>query len=185
MEWEKLARHRNELYLERAQSLLTTLQQETDALEGHVDYSEKKYMAAREAMGGTVAIEAFRSLSESASQLVAATRESLTPSWIVFQSLGISKLYSDCSRAQFVFKNMVRGIIRKLADQGITAKLSAPAGLKKMERATVKMEIKYGGDVSRLTDIFRCTLIFDSLKDLYAAVHLIANKPSFRGPGWG
>merc|ERR1719201_3122491 len=52
-----------------------------------------------------------------------------------------------------------------------------------MERATVKMEIKYGGDVSRLTDIFRCTLIFDSLKCLYAAVHLIANKPSFRGPG--
>ena len=183
MEWSKFARKCNELNLERAKNLLTTLNQETDALKGHEDLSEEKYTAARKAMGGAAAIEAFRSRSENAARLIEDTRQQLTPSWIVFQSLGISDLYEHCSRAQIVFKETVQALISKLAEQGVVADLSAPSGLKKIERAIVKMQIKYGGDVSRLTDVFRCTLIFDSLKDLYAAVNLIAHTPTLRGPG--
>ena len=39
--------------------------------------------------------------------------------------------------------------------------------IKKKERAGVKVKIKYGGDVSRLTDLLRATIVFDSLQDLY------------------
>ena len=178
-----MAKATSDLYQQRAKKLLATLQQETEALKGHEDHSEEKYIAAREAMGGGAAIKAFRPQYEAAARSIKDVRESLVPSWVAFQSLTISNLYNHCLHAQLVFKHTVDALIVRLADEGITAALSAPDSLKKMERAIVKMEIKYGGDVSRLTDVFRCTLVFESLKDLYFAVKFIAVSPDLRGPG--
>ena len=182
MEWDKIAKATNDLYKQRAQTLLATLQQETEALEGHDDRSEEKYIAAREAMGGPEAIEALRPQYETAARAIKSIREGLVPSWVAFQSLTITNLYRHCLHAQVVFKHTIDTLIATLAKKGIPTTLSAPDSLKKMERAIVKMEIKYGGDVSRLTDVFRCTLVFDSLKDLYLAVQFIAVSPDLRGP---
>ena len=85
-------------------------------------------------------------------------------------------------QAREKFNDEIEALQKELDAEGTVSELSEP-GMKKKERASVKMEIKYGGDVSRLTDIFRATWIFETLEDMYKAVRLISTHESLKGPG--
>jgi hypothetical protein len=169
--------------LRRAERLLEELRTDTAALEGKEDDSEKLYKAARAKLGGTEELDKYKQIATEAARTVAATKHSLNDSWVIYQSLTLEELYLHCGKAREKFVDAVESLQQELLNTfNIKAEISEPQ-LKKKERASIKMEIKYGGDVSRLTDIFRGTMIFETLADMYTGVQLITTHQSLKGPG--
>jgi hypothetical protein len=170
-------------HLRRAELLLEELRTDTAALEGKEDDSEKLYNAARAKLGGTKELDKYKQIATEAARCVAATKHSLNDSWVIYQSLTLEELYLHCGKAREKFIDAVESLQQELLNtSNVKAELSEPQ-LKKKERASIKMEIKYGGDVSRLTDIFRGTMIFETLADMYTGVQLITTHQSLKGPG--
>ena len=169
--------------LRRAELLLEGLRRETAALEGKDDDSEVLYAAARAKLGGANELAKYKTIVDDAVKVVAVTKKNLNDSWVIYQSLTLEELYLHCSKAREKFVEVMESLQKELLEKvNVTAELSEPQ-LKKRERAKIKMEIKYGGDVSRLTDIFRGTMIFETIADMYAGVQLITAHSSLKGPG--
>eukprot|EP00398_MALV-I-01_sp_L67-1_P000849 gene849-840_t len=126
---------------------------------------ETSYAAALEEAGGLSQVAKFKSLSKQMEKMVDRHVEAHQVSPVqnnVFMLLNMEALYKEADNIMKVFDEFGKSIVDMLGGpQNVTWSKS----FKSRERATDKVTYRYGGDICKLTDIVRGTLVIHPVGD--------------------
>jgi hypothetical protein len=96
------------------------------------------------------------------SQKIQASTPAIKPTQIIADLDTIYKMASDADPE-------LRALIARIAED-TNGQTQFPNGLKGMERALQKINADYKGDASRITDITRGRIVYETLDDLYSGL---------------
>jgi hypothetical protein len=89
-------------------------------------------------------------------------------------SNNLDELYKQAPEADKELRKIVTDIAKQTHGDPLLARL------KSRQRAEAKLEADYGGDASRVLDISRATIKFDTIDDLYQALAKIDATPNIK-----
>ena len=97
------------------------------------------------------------------------------------QSLNLDRLFEAAERTLPLYMTMFARVCADITTLGSKCDFQPCTKLKSKARASAKVVIKYGSDCSRITDLVRGTMAFDTLDGLYQGVEQLINHPLFNG----
>eukprot|EP00746_Dinoflagellata_sp_MGD_P155047 gnl/MRDRNA2_/MRDRNA2_85173_c0_seq2.p1 gnl/MRDRNA2_/MRDRNA2_85173_c0~~gnl/MRDRNA2_/MRDRNA2_85173_c0_seq2.p1 ORF type:complete len:1075 (-),score=201.63 gnl/MRDRNA2_/MRDRNA2_85173_c0_seq2:64-3138(-) len=167
---------------EQAQDLLSNVQAQASTEAPKKDEAAEGYAKIEEELGGHAGIQKHASKSQQLQKEVK-RRMGDTEPWrqdVIFHHEGLKSLINhgrDKIKPQF--DCLVKKVAEKFQANPIIPPVKGP------ERSGVKVNVRYGGDASQLSDIVRATLEFkmhpEVLEDMYNAVEYLVYAGEFNG----
>eukprot|EP00939_MAST-03C_sp_MAST-3C-sp1_P002233 g2233.t1 len=150
------------------------------AKQGIQKVAAERYAEALRAAGGVQSILKYRKLSQDIERQVETNRNMakklgmpIVTQSLEYQLLDIEHLYAEANRTHSEIHDFGAEVA------GVAKGTYHRAKIKSRARAMFKTKIKYGGDVSRLMDIQRCTVEFPNIQSLYEGVKILYEKGYF------